>query len=319
MQFSETAPKFFVDHGTRPCSGPSSTAERDADEVGMMTSEDIGGGSGAIRAARVVVGVDGSSSALAAVTWAAAEAARRDGELHLVEVLPASDAAGLAGGRPQGRARALLYRAAETARAVSPTVPVSTTALSGKVGPSLLSQATGAELLVVGSNGPGGPIPLSVGRVLGEVTGRAGCPAVVVPGRRTGLSSTSGAVLVAVDGDTESEGALAFAADTALRWGKPLIVLDPRNTGTHLGGERYPGLVVRSAAEESVDAVMRADDSIRLVVLGTLRRSATAGGVPGWNRHFLPLYCPCPVAVVPPHAWPVADGLTRRPEHAGSP
>jgi nucleotide-binding universal stress UspA family protein len=283
-----------------------------------MTSADIGGGPGSIRAGRVVVGVDGSSSALAAVTWAAAEAARRDAELHLVEVLPAGDAAGLADGRPRGRARALLYRAAETARAVSATVPVSTTALSGKVGPSLVSQAAGADLLVVGSNGPGGPIPLSVGRVLGEVTSRAGCPAVVVPGRRTGPSSTSGAVLVAVDGDTESEGALAFAADTAHRWGEPLIVLDPRDTGDRPGGDRYPGLVISSAAEGSVDAVMRSDDSIRLVVLGTLRRSATASGVPGWNRHFLPLYCPCPVAVVSPHAWPVADGITRQPEHAVS-
>ena len=295
-----------------------------------MTDEDIGGGPGPVRTGRVVVGVDGSSSALAAVTWAAAEAARRDAELHLVEVLPASDAAGLAGGRPQGRARALLYRAAETARAVSATVPVSTTALSGRVGPSLVSQAAGAALLVVGSNGPGGPIPLSLGRVLGEVTSRAGCPAVVVPGRRAGTSSTSGAVLVAVDGDTESEGALAFAADTAHRWGEPLLVLDARDTGDRPGGgagpeaggpglagcrDRYPGLVIRSATERSVDAVMRSEDSIRLVVLGTLRRSATAGGVPGRNRHFLPLYCPCPVAVVSPHAWPTAHGLTRQPEH----
>lgn len=131
-----------------------------------MTSEDIGGRSRSIRPGRVVVGVDGSSSALAAVTWAAAEPARRDAELQLVEV----------------------------------------------PGPSLVSHAAGAALLVVGSNGPGGPIPLSVGRVLGEVTSRAGCPAVVVPGRRAGSSSTSGAVLVAVDGDAESEGALAFAA-----------------------------------------------------------------------------------------------------------
>jgi nucleotide-binding universal stress UspA family protein len=298
-----------------------------------MTDEDIGGRPGSIRAGRVVVGVDGSSSALAAVTWAAAEAARRDAELHLVEVLPASDAAGLAGGRPQGRARALLYRAAETARAVSPTVPVSTTALSGKVGPSLVSHAAGAGVLVVGSNGPGGPIPLSVGRVLGDVTSRAGCPAVVVPGRCAGMASTSGAVLVAVDGDTESEGALAFAADTAHRWKKPHIVLDARNTGDHPGGgaapeaggrglasfgDRYPGLEIRSAAERSIDAVMSSEDSIRLVVLGTLRRSATASGVPGWNRHFLPLYCPCPVAVVSPHAWRAANGVTRRPEHASS-
>jgi hypothetical protein len=229
----------------------------------------------------------------------------------------------------------LLYRAAETARAVAPTVPVSTTALSGKVGPSLVSHAAGAALLVVGSNGPGGPIPLSVGRVLGEVTSRAGCPAVVVPvpGRRAGTSSTSGAVLVVVDGDTESEGALAFAADTAHRWGEPLIVLDARNAGDHPGGgagpapggrvlagcrDRYPELVIRSASERSVDAVMHSEDNVRLVVLGTLRRSATASGVPGWNRHFLPLYCPCPVAVVSPHAWPAAQGLTRQREHASS-
>src|ERR1700709_1184977 len=137
MRFPELHRKSSMDHGTRLCSGPSSTAECGADEVGNDDGRghrrrgrpSLGGPGGRRRGGaalggrgRVVVGVGGSSSALAAVTWAAAEAARRDAELHLVEVLPASDAAGLAGGRPQGRARALLYRAAETARAGSATV-----------------------------------------------------------------------------------------------------------------------------------------------------------------------------------------------------
>jgi hypothetical protein len=44
------------------------------------------------------------------------------------------------------------------------------------VGPALVSYAAGATLLVVGSNGPGGAIPLSLGAILGEVTSHSECP-----------------------------------------------------------------------------------------------------------------------------------------------
>lgn len=274
-----------------------------------MGDERGGSGSGT----GVVVGADGSLSALAAVTWAAAEAARRGAELHLLEVLPAAGTAETPAGPPHGRARAQLYRAMGAARAISPTVPVHMATVHGKVGPALVAYADHADLLVVGSNGPGGPIPLSVGRVLAEVTARAACPAVVVPATGTGaLASSSRPVLVDAAATSHGERALTFAAETAARWAVPLVLVSAG--GRHRSGganseriseavarlrDRHPALTIESLVEDGpAESVLQAGRDAQLVVLGSLRRRAAHSAFPGWSRHFLPLLSPCAVAVV---------------------
>lgn len=274
----------------------------------------------------IVVGVDGSRSALAAVRWAAAEAARRGVELDLVQVLPRADSSSLEPGHPQGRARALLYRGMAAALAVAPAVSVSMATVCGKVGPALVSYAAGATLLVVGSNGPGGPIPLSVGRVLAEVTAHAECPVIIVPPTRADPSAPGGrAVLVAAEETTaDEERALDFAAETAHRWAVPLVALTGtagRGRGKHgptygltTGDaaryrERYPGLTIetRTAPGRTGGALWRAGRGASLIVVGSTPRGDVAGTLSGWARHFLPLLSPCPVAVVCRTTRPTAD------------
>jgi nucleotide-binding universal stress UspA family protein len=264
----------------------------------------------------VVVGVDGSRSALAAVRWAAAEAARRGAELDLVQVLPPADRSGV--GLPHGRARALLYRATGAALAVAPATRVSMATVYGKVGPSLLSYATDANLLVVGSNGPGGPIPLSVGRVLAEVTARAECPVIIVPTTRADPSAPSSRpVFLAAKNMTDDERALDFAAQTAHRWGVPLVALS-RRTGRGRAGsgggagltsedaaryrERYPGLTIESRyVAGRIDGPMWwAQQGAQLIVVSSLLRGSAASALSGWTRHFLPILSPRAVAVVRP-------------------
>jgi len=266
----------------------------------------------------VVVGVDGSRSARAAVRWAAAEAARRGVELDLVEVLPAADSSVLDTGLlPHGRARALLYRAAGAALAVAPAVRVSMATVCGKVGPSLVSYAAQADLLVVGSNGPGGPIPLSVGRVLAEVTAHAECPVIIVPTTRADPSAASGrSVFVAVGNMRDDEPALDFAAETAHRWAVPLVVLQGPTSGRSRGGhggtdglttgdaaryrDRYPGLTIesRDVAGRTESWMWWAGRTGGLIVVGSLLRGSAASALSGWTRRFLPVLSPCPVAVV---------------------
>jgi len=267
----------------------------------------------------VVVGVDGSVSARGAVIWAAAEAARRGDALHLVEVLPPSTGPSEMGaGVPRGRARALLHRARGEAHTVSPTTPVTMATVQGRVGPALVSYAVHAGLLVVGSNGPGGPIPLSVGRVLHEVTTHAECPAVVVPATRAGspAAASSRPVLVAVDGTTAGELALAFAAETAHRLAVPLVALTT-GKGRHRSRrgeehelsteeparyqERYPGLTIesRDVTGRPEEYVLHAGRGAQLIVVSSLRPGAAAGSLVGWTRQLL-FYSPCAVAVVSP-------------------
>jgi nucleotide-binding universal stress UspA family protein len=269
----------------------------------------------------VVVGVDGSHSARAAVRWAAAEAARRGAELDLVQVLPPASRPGDDTGLPHGRARALLYRAAGAALAIAPTTRVSMAVAYDRVGPALVSYARDASLLVVGSNGPGGPIPLSVGRVLAEVTAHAECPVIIVPRTRAEPSATSSRpVFLAARDVTDDERALDFAAETAHRWAVPLVVLtggtDRGRTGHgyshgHSPGltaddatryrQRYPGLTIESRVAGRTDGpISWTRQGAQLIVTSSLQRGSAAGALSGWTRHFLPILSPCPVAVIRP-------------------
>jgi nucleotide-binding universal stress UspA family protein len=275
--------------------------------------------------AGVVVGVDDSHSARAAVAWAAAAAARRGVGLHLVEVLPASGGSGTEDGTPHGRARALLFRAQGIARAISPSLSVSMQTLSGRVGPALVGYAAEASLLVVGSNGPGGPIPLSLGSIIGEVTTRCECPVVLVPAAAgTRSREWEGPVLVALDGAPDDERAVEFAAAAAHRRGEALVILagaqgsghpdpavQPAPGAAALGRvrERFPGLAVhtQTVTGRPDDALLGADAGAQLIVVASRRRShGLAGALTGWTRRFLPVLSTCPVAMVSTRTRPAA-------------
>jgi nucleotide-binding universal stress UspA family protein len=258
----------------------------------------------------VVVGVDDSLSARAAVAWAAAEAGRRGVGLHLVEALPVGVGGETESGVPHGRARVLLFRAQGIARATSPGLAVTMQTMSGRVGSALVSSAAHAGLLVVGSNGPGGPIPLSVGSILGHVIAHAECPVVLVPAATPRPRALDGSVLVALDGSADDDQVLDFAAETAHRAGAALVTVC---AATHADGdeeqqrdvavaarlrERFPGLTVRteSIVAPLEDALLHLHDA-QLIVLAS--RRGRAGASSSWTRRFLPVLSSCPVAVVP--------------------
>jgi nucleotide-binding universal stress UspA family protein len=291
-----------------PGSGWATMSEQASDAPGAVIDGSPGSlsrtSSASGRVTGVVVGVDGSNSARAAVAWAAQAAERRGLALHLVEVLPSTGGAADEAGLPHGRARALLSRARSIAHRVSPNLLITMHTLSGRVGPALVNYATEAGMLVVGSNGPGGPIPLSLGSVLGEVTSHCRCPVILVPaGARTRARTKDAPVLVALDDSPDGERALAFAADAANRRGVVLRVLlgraadqdSPRLAALR---DRHPGLEIRAdTVTGSVeDELLGADASVQLIVVPSRRRGGVLGS--GWTGHFLPILCRCPVAVV---------------------
>ncbi|MCD2191988.1 universal stress protein [Actinomycetospora endophytica] len=265
--------------------------------------------------AGVVVGVDDSHSARAAVAWAAAAARRRGLGLHLVEVLPGP---GVETGTPHGRARALLHQAQGIARTISPDLTITVRTLPGRVGPALVSYAADAGLLVVGSNGPGGPIPLSLGSILGEVTTRCRCPVILVPARRELRPRVDDApVVVALDDGPDGRRALEFAAETAHRYGAALSVLAGTTApnredsgGPSVGPpppaeldqlhDSYPGLEIRTETVTGRlgDELLNAGSRAQLIVVAARRRGSGGGQASGWTRHFLPVLSACPVAVV---------------------
>lgn len=123
----------------------------------------------------IVVGVDGSCSAVQATRWAAREAARRDVDLRLVHVrqlpllLPPTD---LYTWELTDQGNKWLGAARDAAVSVAPAVDLHTQLCTGQPGEELVAESEDAELVVVGSRGLGG-FPQPAPRLGGQRPHRA--------------------------------------------------------------------------------------------------------------------------------------------------
>jgi transcription elongation GreA/GreB family factor/nucleotide-binding universal stress UspA family protein len=172
----------------------------------------------------VVVGVDPSLGVLAAVSWAAAEAARRGARLHLVEVRPTG------GGTTDAHRSAPLRRARAVAAAVAPGNPVSAESIAGAIGPVLRARARDADLLVIGSRRHTDPSTVPDGTTPLLLAG-AVCPTVVVPSRWAGSwASTPSArpIVVGLAGTPQDPGVQTLAGQVVRRLGVELVSVWPR-------------------------------------------------------------------------------------------
>ena len=135
-------------------------------------------------AGRVVAGVDGSDSSLAALRWAAAHA-RRTGAI--VEAVIAWQPPAAYDWLPEGStvdfegtAREILDEAVGAIAGVYPDVPLLRQLAPGHPAEVLIRVAKGADLLVVGCRGRGGFASQLVGSVSLHCVIRARCPVMVL-------------------------------------------------------------------------------------------------------------------------------------------
>jgi nucleotide-binding universal stress UspA family protein len=284
----------------------------------------------------VVVGVDGSGSAVDAVRWAAREAERRRAPLRLVHAsgwLPGGTPAEVGLGPEYGdtlirEAREWVEDAARVAERETPGIDVQQQVLTGYPVALLTAESRLAQLVVIGDRGLGGVTGLLVGSVAVGLAARGACPVVVVRGRAGADSEEGGPVVVGVDGSAVSEAALAFAVEAAAARRAPLLavhvwleaVVDPAAAAVfdwhaieqeeqavlaeRLAGwaEKYPDvamerLVTRGGAPR---VLVEQSARARLVVVGSRGRGGLAGLVLGSVSHALLHRSECPVAVVRP-------------------
>ncbi len=139
-------------------------------------------------AQRIVVGVDDSQGARAALRWARDEAVLRSARLEVVTVWVPPWAHGFNAQWEQDRQWFETQAAELVDKLIAELdhVPESVHPRGVEVtadGPAfgLLSAAEGADLLVVGARGRGGFASLLVGSVAAQVVHHAPCPVVVVP------------------------------------------------------------------------------------------------------------------------------------------
>jgi nucleotide-binding universal stress UspA family protein len=221
----------------------------------------------------VVVGVDGSKSALYAAVWAVDEAVSRDIPLRLVYVVDPRDPAG-AGGHdgPQAAANTALHDARQAAESTGEPVKVETEILWGKPLTKLMEESRYAAMVCVGSIGlnhacRGG------GSVAASLATLALCPVAVI-NRPAGPAATPAVTGIVVGVDNGA--VLRHAFEEARLRGVPLgLVSGNRSAPAQLGRriERwtrlYPEVQVDSATSAGPDQLFVVDSHECRDVCGT--------------------------------------------------
>jgi nucleotide-binding universal stress UspA family protein len=286
--------------------------------------------------APVLVGVDGSESALHAVRWAAEEAQRRGTTLKVVHAYE------IPTGYPPGfvdwhmlrealaaQGKSWLDQARDAAEETVPGLTVEVLEVQAGVVPTLVRKSAGAALLALGTRGLGGFTGLLVGSTAVQLASRAHCPVVVVREPEHAGPVVVGPVVVGIDGTEVGEAAIAFAFAEASTRGVDLVAVHTWTDqlleavfvdeaailnfsvqaqqaaellGERLAGwqEKYPDVhIVRHVSRERASrALLHHAEGAALVVVGSRGRGGFRGLLLGSTSQHLLHHAPCPVAVV---------------------
>ncbi|WP_113831851.1 universal stress protein [Blastococcus sp. TF02A-30] len=263
----------------------------------------------------VVVGVDGSECALAAVRWAAEEALRRGAPLRIVHAAPYLTRHRVGGAVPHElhRARQITGRAYTVARRADRELQVSTEIVPGDPTTALLRAAAAGQLLVLGSSTTGVLDEWVIAPVTSRVAARAPQPVVVVP--RSHQPATGPLTAVLGIGDPgDDEAVAAFAAASARRSGATLRVVQTRPQPLTWAddeeewGRRNPGLAVEHVTVPGATGrqLLSAVCPTPLVVVSAGHLGLLHRGLDGPHRWLL-RHCTSPLAMVPPVHRPELD------------
>ncbi|MGW8064166.1 universal stress protein [Streptomyces ziwulingensis] len=285
----------------------------------------------------ITAGVDGSEESLAALAWAAGEAARRRAPLRVVHAwrLPSQDTAGTLD--RDAHERLVRDSVAESVRTVTerhPDLTVSTEIREADDAVAvLLAAAADAETLVLGSRGHGAVVGFLLGSVGRQVIAETVRPVVLV---RAGEEAAAGAadreIVVGQQGEPEdSADVIGFAFRAAAErgatvravraWALPTVFTyspGSMRLADEAGGleqyerkalgealapwrARFPDVPVLEHVEmgSAGQVLLSVAGGAQLMVVGRRARRTAVGARIGSVAHGVLHHADCPVAVVP--------------------
>ena len=267
----------------------------------------------------IVVGVDGTTTALRAVAWAAREARLRQRPLRLVHAAPYLGTPDDPDGPTVGRAAAVLARARSVAHQIAPELATDVAVLPDPPVAALVDASADAELIVIGMiAGTGAEIVL--GSVTLDVTTAAHCPVTVVRGESAvdhiamGHRSRPAPVLLGIESVGADAAAVTVAFDDADRHGSGVVVMHVPGHPDHLGDSAsavrdqlapwrsaHPDVevTVRVGQGNPGVALLHESTAARHIVLGTRGRHAVVRAVLGSVSRFVLRHSLVPVTIVP--------------------
>ncbi|WP_030172104.1 universal stress protein [Spirillospora albida] len=276
----------------------------------------------------IVVGTDGSDCADLAVDWAAGEAVRRGGRLHIVHAVEGWPlkvprlAPPDAGERVRRAGLRVLEDAERRVRTRHPALETTTALATEDTAAALRKQSEGAFELVLGSRGHGGFADLLLGSTGLKAVAHSEIPVVIVRGE----TDDRGEVVVGLDLDRNPGNSLRYAFETASVRGARLRIVHAWQvypTAAEVGAtpdvetmeaelrsrvaaayaplrDHHPGVdaVDEVVLEHPVTALVNASRNACLVVVGEHPHSRVMPRF--WSvGHGTVHHARCPVAVVP--------------------
>jgi nucleotide-binding universal stress UspA family protein len=274
----------------------------------------------------IIVGVDETGEAAAALRWAVEEGALHGWGVRAVMVWAWADQHHLDDafdpGYDQESADKALEEAVVRAVGEDAAAAVERAAIDGYPTRVLVEEADGARLLVVGARAGGPLTTLLIGSVSDDCLHHATSPVAVVHERPAG--ERSGRIVVGVDGSERAQGALGWAIAEARRRGAVLEAVHawqvPVGSGTSTGTPVYPssaeelarGVLTAAVDQEDTDgvridahlacappvrALLAAAEGADLVVVGSRGLGGFKSLLLGSVSRRLAHQAPCPVVV----------------------
>jgi len=238
--------------------------------------------------AQIIVGMDESDGAAAALRWALHESEIRGWPVRAVLAWSLLDQQQLDGSDtfdPDYNQRfAIQALSAAVERAVGPDAAASVDlqAVNDLPADALVEQSTNADLLVVGARGLGGFKSLLLGSVSNHCVQRASCPVVVVHTSAESPGHRPERIVVGIDCSEGGDVVLHWALDTARAHDATVEVVHAWQP-VLLGGALSPVVIdltpLEDAARHALDAIVDAADTHDVTVERTLVASGAAGAI----------------------------------------